>query len=472
MIQEIIIEELKKTTFKNESILSTILYGSFARKNPSLNSDIDTAIFIDKDFKLDEFLSSLENTFSKYDIIDIVFVSLRSKVVIYFKEIPKLEIAFIYDIEELKRNYIGSKIPKEYIKESILFDKTNTVFKALQKFTSTSNIDTEKIIQDLVPKFIYEFESCSTAHSRSDSYHFYFFYNIAFGVATQLRYLASGNTQHHYLPKGMTVDIIKNEKDRAKFYELSGTTFLPHGNKKKRLLLDFFYASLEKLDYKNINKIKDSLEFFYKRDFIWNFRDISKFNTKTKSKQIFRTSSLSAYQENDNVQSILKTNNISTIIDLRAPREIEKYNYSNKFINQFEYLKVSLDPWNQPKWFQELDHKGKEDHEIAYHFFIVACKKEIKAVLKTILKSKGAVAIHCHAGKDRTGLVIMLINMLLEISYEENLNDYLASEMDTTKSNFDIYYRILEQEGGIMEYLKSCGLSSVELAGLKLKLSK
>ncbi len=470
MIQEKIINDFKEFSKKNENILAAILYGSFARNTAGLNSDIDLAVLINPIFKKENLIASLKNNFIKYDVLDVIYVKLRNKVVIYFKNIPKLEIAFINNLEELKRNYIGSNIPFELTKNTILFDKTNALLNQLQKFNSPTNIDIEKIIAELIPKFIYEFESCSTAHSRSDSYHFYFFYNIAFGIATQLRYLASGKTQHYYLPKGMSFDIIKNEKERQVFYELSGTTFLPKGNEKKRLLLDFFYSSLEKLNYDGFKEIKNTLEFFFERDFIWNFRDISKFNSKAKSKQIFRTSSLTAYQENDKAIDFLKANNIKTIIDLRAPREIKKNSYKTNFKKEFEYLVASFDPWNQPKWFQKLNHKGKEDYEIAYHFFIAACKNQVEVVFKTILKSEGAVAIHCHAGKDRTGLIILLINMLLELNYQEILNDYLASEMDTKKSNFEIYYNIIQEEGGIVKYLKSCNMKQEEILALKQKL--
>lgn len=472
MIQEQIIETFRKPAVKNTSILAAILYGSFARKTANLNSDIDIAILIDNKFDKIEFESFLKEIFQSYNILHILTVDLRNKVVVYFNDIPKIEIAFISSLEEIKRNYIGSKIPNELIAKSVLFDKSNTVLQKLIEFNHTPSLDTKKLIEELIPKFIYEFESCSTAHSRSESYHFYFFYNISLNIATQLRYLASGKTQYVYLPKGMSFDVIQDEKERQIYYDMSASTFLPDGNKKKRHLLDFFYIALQKLEYKELPKIKSILEQFYERDFIWNFRDIAKFNPKANNQKIFRTSSLSAYQKEDNIKAFLKDNNIDTIIDLRAPREVKEHNYDLNFIEEYTYLNAPLDPWNQPKWFKELDHSGKKNHEIAYHFFIAACKEQVYSIFQTILNSHGAIAIHCHAGKDRTGLIILLINLLIKIDYNDILADYLASEMDTKKSNFDIYYKIIEEEGGIEKYLKSCKLSETELAQLKIKLSK
>ena len=41
------------------------------------------------------------------------------------------------------------------------------------------------------------------------------------------------------------------------------------------------------------------------------------------------------------------------------------------------------------------------------------------------------MAIHCHAGKDRTGLIILLINMLLELNYQVTNTESRLDEKNT-----------------------------------------
>jgi protein tyrosine/serine phosphatase len=183
---------------------------------------------------------------------------------------------------------------------------------------------------------------------------------------------------------------------------------------KKRYLLNLFYSSLEKLNYPQRQEIKNILEAIYKRDFFWNFRDLAKHNPYIKPNVLYRTSTLTSYQHEDLLMPFLKEKGISTIIDLRALHEIEKNPYDNSFIKNFKYVKAPFDPWNQPDWFKRTENYGTNS-EIAYRFFVMACKTEVKKVFETIVDSKGAIIFHCLAGKDRTGFIAMLIHMLMKL---------------------------------------------------------
>jgi len=472
MIQLKIIEILKNNLPKCAEIKSAILYGSFARQDANVNSDIDLAILINESFNAQKFINKLNDILSEFNILHLLHIQLRNKIAIYFENIPKVEIALLNKIEDLKRNYHGSGIPSDLIETTILFDKTKSIKPFLSELARSNNTQNiQSVLKELINKFIYEFESCSYNHFRSDGYKFYYFYNIAFHIAIQLRYLADGKTDFYFLPKNFLVKNTTEKEEREKIYKLAGSTYLREANDKKRSLIDFFIHSLNKLNYPDKEKVEELLEKIYKRDFLWNFRDIAKFNKKAKPQKVFRTSSLTFYQNEDFILNFLNENNIKTIIDLRAEHEIEKASYNNDFIKNFNYVKAPFDPWNQPKWFKETQHFGTNT-EIAYRFFVMACKNEVKKVFEAILDTDGAVAIHCLAGKDRTGFIIMLINMLIETPYEIMLPDYLASELDAEEDKFKIYYNNILEEGGILKYLKSCNLEQEELEKIKQKLIK
>jgi len=472
MIKSKMIKIFKETFEKNETIKASIIYGSFARKQANVNSDIDLVILKTNDFSFENFLLELKNAYNQFEIIDVRYIKLRSKAVIYFEQQPKIEITFIDDIQEVERNYKGSLIPVEHITDSILFDKTNELQNSLTKWAKEyNNENITEIINDLVAKFIYEFESSSSSHSRSDGYKFYYFYNIAFHTAVQLKYLTKGSTDYYFLPKNFMTENITDDK-KYEFYEISGTTYNRNANEKKRKLLEFFYEAIKELNLQNIDEITSKLEQIYKRDYLWNFRDLSKNNSQIKENLIYRTSSLTSYQYEEYLLPYLAEKNIKIIIDLRADHEIAKRPYKNEFISKFNYVKAHLDPWSQPEWFKKELDDSLSNEDKAYYFFLKACKKEMKLVFETILKSDNALAIHCLAGKDRTGLIIMLISMLTDASYNELLNDYLASEIDTTERKFKIYYDYIINFGGIERYLKSCELSDKQIDELKNKLRK
>ncbi|RBP28398.1 tyrosine phosphatase family protein [Oceanihabitans sediminis] len=197
-----------------------------------------------------------------------------------------------------------------------------------------------------------------------------------------------------------------------------------------------------------------------------NFRDLSKFNLKIKKGLIYRAS---VFDLLDN-EELLEEKNIKSIIDLRADREIEEISFSDQILGKVKYVKAQFDPWAQPDWFKEKHNNGT-NHEIAYRFFAMGCKDAVKKTFETILEEEtGAIAIHCHAGKDRTGIICSLLHLLLESPQEQLYADYLASEMDVSLDKLKIAIDVIESEGGIIDYLRSCGLSDNQIIGLKEKL--
>ena len=100
-------------------------------------------------------------------------------------------------------------------------------------------------VEDLIDRFVYEYESASMMHRRSDAYQFYFFYNIALQCVVQLSSLAHGVLHYNFLPKKFATQCRRSEQKQ--FTQLAGTLFFPEGNALKRRLLDHFYPLIEQL---------------------------------------------------------------------------------------------------------------------------------------------------------------------------------------------------------------------------------
>lgn len=474
MMQKEIINQLKEILVKDDYIKTAFLYGSFARQSTNVNSDIDIATIVNKDFNVDEITSKIQQFFSTR-ILRILRVNLRNKIVIYFKDLPKAEITIYQTIKEHDRNFLGSEIPFKKIPSCILFDKMNNALPHLEKITkakeAAKNNDVKSVTLNLINKFIYEFESCSNAHRRSDGYHFYFFYNLALHVAIQLNQISKGQSQFNFLPKNFITRIL-NKNEQLDFYSLKGSLFLPEANKQKRGLLDFFYSTVRNLIAKEkFAEIELFCETIYKRDFLWNFRDISIYNPNIKRGLIYRTSTLTLIQNENFFESFIKEKKIETVIDLRAKREVLESNYSARSLEYFNWVYTPFNPWAQSIEFQATHHQGT-DVEIAYRFFAIECKASIKKAIEAILCEKNSIAIHCYAGKDRTGVFISMLHLFSGANIETVYDDYLASEMDTKKEYLDIVLNIINSENGIENYFFSCGLTKKQLLDLNQKIVK
>jgi protein tyrosine/serine phosphatase len=175
------------------------------------------------------------------------------------------------------------------------------------------------------------------------------------------------------------------------------------------------------------------------------------------------------FQNESFFEDFIKQKNIKTVIDLRAEREITESNYTEKSLENFTWVHTPFDPWNQSIEFQTTYSQGT-NIEIAYRFFSLECKQSIKKAIEAILLEQNSTAIHCFAGKDRTGIFISLLHLLSGAELESIYNDYLATEMDTKKEYLTIAIDIIREQNGIENYLLSCGLDKNQLSQLKLKL--
>lgn len=468
------IEILKQIIPNVKGIDVALLYGSFGRNEANPNSDIDVQILVDKSFQPQNLISILKKEFAN-ELQLISEVGLRNKVVGYFTAQPKIEFGICSSIYEMNRNYLGSEITN--VEQTILF--ANEMWKGkietyLQDIIAKRNAEkTAKKRQrkalELVDKFMYEFENCSTMHRRSDAFQFYFFYNIALHVAVQLKHLSTGETEYNFLPKYFVANTL-TENERNPFYELKGTLFLPEANTQKRKLLDFFYSSIETLVNKEQQKeLKQFLEWIFERDFFWNFRDICTHNSRIKSNLVYRTATLSIFQKENRFNLLLDNKRITTIVDLRSDREIDELPYSENTLSKINYIKAQLDPWNQPEWFKEKYHYGSNE-EIAYRFFAIGCNDKLKTAMEAIINEDNATAIHCFAGKDRTGIFVSLLHLLVETPLETIYADYLASEVDVKPYRLKMVLDIINEKGGIVPYLIDCGLQETQVQQLKNKL--
>lgn len=471
MIQLDIIKKLN-TFFANvETIETVLLIGSFGRGNPKPNSDIDYQIIVTKNFDNSLFVKTLKKELQD-ELKYMLFLSEKNKWCFYFSEFYIItEIFVCYSNTEIDKYFLGSEI--KFPEKTIILDKSNSILEYLNKITllkqKTFDNDFNYKINYLITEFQNRFEACSYNHFKSDGYKFNVLYSHALNAVVRLIYLCEGNTEHDYMPNNFLTSI--SYKQNLEIEKL-GTMDLRQANWHKRKLLDLFVKYLEIANSKfklqlQTNGIINFLENIYKRDFFWNFRDISKFNQKIKNGFVFRSSALSLIKEENVLIDMLQKHNIKTIIDLRADREIEENSYSENVKSKFNIVHAPFDPWNQSIEFKNLYNSGT-NVEIAYKFFALDCKLSVKKTIETIIaNSENSICIHCFAGKDRTGFVITLFHLLSNANLQSIYNDYLASKMDVDLKHLQILLEIIEQEGGIDNYLHSCLLTENQISSLK-----
>lgn len=175
-----------------------------------------------------------------------------------------------------------------------------------------------------------------------------------------------------------------------------------------------------------------------------NIRDLWTIDHKIKKHKLIRSCCLD-YFTYDDIKILVDYFKIKTIIDLRTPREREQK--PNPVIDGIKYYEIPIFE-EEVAGITHESHRGKitkfVDMETLYSSMIDdECIDNVKKVIHTIMNSEYPVLYHCTQGKDRTGLISMLILTILGYSKEAIMYDYLYSNKVLSKKARK-YYLILK----------------------------
>ncbi len=140
---------------------------------------------------------------------------------------------------------------------------------------------------------------------------------------------------------------------------------------------------------------------------------------------------------------------IKTIIDLRNNKEVEekpdKKISGVKYFN-FPLIKESADGITHEK--HKHDPSKMPGLEKLYEDIVLSdfAIESFKSIFKVLMDLNNApVIFHCSVGKDRTGLVSLLLLNLLDVNIDVIKKDYLDSNIVCIPESERIYERVLER---------------------------
>ena len=219
-----------------------------------------------------------------------------------------------------------------------------------------------------------------------------------------------------------------------------------------------------------------------------NFRDMGGYPAQggavTRWGVFYRADALNNLTTSD--INLLRDAGLTTVVDMRSRQEAERAPDSLAFSEEIECYNIPLmsesaiDKAIYEAPFKEL-----------YITFAEYGKKKIAKVFTAMAKSRGACVFHCHAGKDRTGIIAALLLMLSGACLGDVIADYEVSGTyyKTRAANYDFgvielntnyigsppeniehfIKHIATKYGGAMQYLLAAGTSAADIAALKGK---
>lgn len=165
-------------------------------------------------------------------------------------------------------------------------------------------------------------------------------------------------------------------------------------------------------------------------DACWNVRDLGGYTTSsgatTKYGRVVRAGNLSRLTLSG--KDALVAYGVRTVIDLRDPREfaidLNPFQEGGQWRGEVRYLNLPL--LSEQGWEALRDRKLRQR---GYALIVEIDGPNVARVLNAMAEAEeGAVVLHCHAGKERTGVVAALLLELVGVRDETIVEDFVASD--------------------------------------------
>ncbi len=180
----------------------------------------------------------------------------------------------------------------------------------------------------------------------------------------------------------------------------------------------------------------------------FNTRDLGGLPTRsgsvTRSAQFYRSASLRFVTGTGWAQA--RGSGLRTIIDLRNPAEISTYAVTVPA--GMTRLEVPLDDIEDTEFWQYIADEQLDGTPLYYRIFLDRKAERCAAVLKALARAESGVLFHCTSGRDRTGLISLLLLALADVDPETIAADYALS----TKAVLPLYRALgVEDQTALLE---------------------
>lgn len=209
-----------------------------------------------------------------------------------------------------------------------------------------------------------------------------------------------------------------------------------------------------------------------------NFRDVGGLRTRdgdvVRRGRLFRSDSLHALTARD-LTRLQDEIGVRTVVDLRMDREVDETGpRSGHFRDAVRVLRLPLFTAFPPEWAEPMSWATEEQRAERYLQFLQAGPDAVVQLVRELGDPATTPAVvHCHSGRDRTGIVVGVVLDLLGVERPAIADDYALTARYVTA--FELHPErmtlllelIDERYGSVLDLLTRHGLAAGDVDRLR-----
>ena len=305
-------------------------------------------------------------------------------------------------------------------------------------------------VQELVERAAESIEAASNKRAVSDRFQCLYHLQCAYNALVRLEYVARGGRHFMYLPKhafeAFPADVRRTFED---VLEPRGRLDGVHA-----LLLryiDQFERTARALCAGDVPHIAAALRLAVQRDQFYNFRAVA---TACPRPVLFRSGRPQCLSD------LVRLHGVRSVLDLRTDAEAEAKAYDVP--DGVRRAHVNVCP----------DAGAGAGAGGQYGYFAAEGRPRLGMALRAVAALPQPLLLHCHAGRDRTGVVAAVLVLVAGGDEETVVRDYLASHQGVRAADIRGFLRLVASAGGappgaaVYRFVRACGLEHHEYVGL------
>lgn len=467
MHESVVIDKMTSFARTNPDVDSLTLLGSHARGDAGPFADIDLVFLVKRHEAITDVLDA--GILSMIPgIKHVIKPAYNKRIALTANNCLKIDMTAVSDVSDIEVAYRNSRISNP--ENAVLVDNEGTLIKVFESWSNDEkDSDLSIYVSNEVEKFIESFEAASRYTRQNDVFRFYFNFNLSLTRYGRLVRLVQGDDAFLYTPRSLLENMSTNQRRATERLcaplEISKARPVLIALKAEFLseyvILKSKYTGLPR----TTEEIGAVLQDILNRDMVWNLRDISWIMPETLNKgRLFRSSTLSRFEGQREYYALLERLGVHRIIDLRCAYERARYPYSDYTTRHVEVVHLGMDPKNDVG-------KVLGPRTNILHADLLDNSKVVREFF-SLLAEGIPTLVHCHSGKDRTGVLIALATLAAGVPAELAYKDFLASGMDITNKDADAFFGIIEYLGGINDVLARLDVRKQDVHAIRRWLMK